>query len=93
MPNLFSFLRLCLIVVGDQAYHCCVVCKLNDGVGVIPGLQAKIKAVSRSIKKWSDEADAKLQDCFIITDSMTLRNTPHQSLALSISAPRTSFPQ
>ena len=27
----------CLIVVGDQAYHCCVDCKLNDGVGVVPG--------------------------------------------------------
>ena len=27
----------CLIVVGDQAYHCCVICKLNDGVGVVPG--------------------------------------------------------
>ncbi|KAK6327856.1 hypothetical protein J4Q44_G00035020, partial [Coregonus suidteri] len=27
----------CLIVVGDQAYHCCVVGKLNDGVGVVPG--------------------------------------------------------
>jgi hypothetical protein len=26
-----------LIVVGDQAYHCCVVSKLNDGVGVMPG--------------------------------------------------------
>ena len=25
----------CLIVVGDQAYHCCVVSKLNDGVGVV----------------------------------------------------------
>ena len=25
-----------LVVVGDQAYHCCV-CKLNDGVGVVPG--------------------------------------------------------
>ena len=24
----------CLIVDCDQAYHCCVVCKLNDGVGV-----------------------------------------------------------
>ena len=23
----------CLIVNGDQAYHCCAVCKLNDGVG------------------------------------------------------------
>ena len=26
-----------LIVVGDQAYHCCVIGKLNDGVGVVPG--------------------------------------------------------
>jgi hypothetical protein len=26
-----------LIVVSDQAYHCCVVSKLNDGVGVVPG--------------------------------------------------------
>ena len=26
-----------LIVVGDQAYHCCVIDKLNDGVGVLPG--------------------------------------------------------
>ena len=25
----------CLIVVGDQAYHRCVVNKLNDGVGVV----------------------------------------------------------
>jgi hypothetical protein len=24
-------------VVGDQAYHCCVIGKLNDGVGVVPG--------------------------------------------------------
>jgi hypothetical protein len=27
----------CYIVVGDQAYHCCVVSKLNDGVGVVLG--------------------------------------------------------
>ena len=27
----------CLIVVGDQAYHCCVISKLNDGVGVVVG--------------------------------------------------------
>ncbi|XP_036842874.1 CXXC-type zinc finger protein 1a [Oncorhynchus mykiss] len=25
----------CLIVVGDQAYHRCVVCKLNDDVGFV----------------------------------------------------------
>ena len=27
----------CLVIVGDQAYHCCVMGKLNDGVGVVPG--------------------------------------------------------
>ena len=27
----------CLVVVGDQAYHCCVIGKCNDGVGVVPG--------------------------------------------------------
>ena len=26
-----------LIVVGDQAYHRCVVSKLNDGIGVVLG--------------------------------------------------------
>ena len=35
----------CLIVVGDQAYHCCVVSKLNDGVGVVgeQGVQEETK--------------------------------------------------
>ena len=27
----------CLIVVGDPALHCCVISKLNDGVGVVRG--------------------------------------------------------
>ena len=27
----------CLFDVGDQAYHCCVISKLNDGVGVVFG--------------------------------------------------------
>jgi hypothetical protein len=26
-----------LFIFGDQAYHCCVVGKLNNGVGVVPG--------------------------------------------------------
>ena len=30
----------CLIIVGGLAYHCCVICKLNDVVGVMPGLQS-----------------------------------------------------
>jgi hypothetical protein len=28
---------VCLVVVGDQAYLCCVICKINDGVGFVPG--------------------------------------------------------
>ena len=28
----------CLVSVSDQAYRCCVIGKLNDGVGVVPGL-------------------------------------------------------
>ena len=27
----------CLIIVGDHAYHCCAISKLNDGVGVMLG--------------------------------------------------------
>ena len=27
----------CLVIVGYHAYHCCVISKLNDGVGVVPG--------------------------------------------------------
>ena len=26
-----------LVIVGHQAYHCCVIGNLNDGVGVVPG--------------------------------------------------------
>ena len=38
---------------------------------LIPAYKQKLKQgapVTRSIKKWSDEADAKLQDCFASTD-------------------------
>ena len=31
----------CLVVVGDQAYHCWVICKLNDGVGLVLGHAVK----------------------------------------------------
>ena len=27
----------CLVVASDHAYHCCVIGKMNDGVGVVPG--------------------------------------------------------
>jgi hypothetical protein len=66
---------------------------------LIPVYNQKLKQeapVTQSIKEWSDEADAKLQDCFAITDwniLMALRSTPHQSLASSISASMTSSPQ
>ena len=32
-----SYLPIGCLVVGDQAYHCCVVSKLNDGVGIMLG--------------------------------------------------------
>ena len=32
---------------------------------------------SESIKKWSDEADAKLQDCFAIIDWNMFRDSSH----------------
>jgi hypothetical protein len=35
--SLTSVSDLGLVVVGDQAYHCCVIGKLNDVVGVVPG--------------------------------------------------------
>ena len=45
---------------------------------LIPAYQQKLKqeaAVTRSIKKCSDEADAKLQDCFAITDWNMFRDS------------------
>jgi hypothetical protein len=41
----------------------------HNSILLIPAYKQKIKkeAVTRSIKKWSDEADAKLQDCFAST--------------------------
>ena len=75
----------------------------HNSILLIPASMQKLKQeapVTRSIKKWSDEADAKLQDCFAaqtVTCSgillMALRSTPHQSLASSISASMTSSPQ
>ena len=38
---------------------------------MIPAYKQKLKQevpVTRSIRKWSDDADAKLQDCFASTD-------------------------
>ena len=42
-----------------------------NSILLIPAYKLKLKQeapVTRSIKKWSDEADAKLQDSFAITD-------------------------
>ena len=43
----------------------------HNSILLIPAYKLKLKQeapVTRSIKTWSDEADAKLQDCFAITD-------------------------
>ena len=43
----------------------------HDSILLIPVQNKKLKLeapMTRSIKKWSDEADAKLQDCFASTD-------------------------
>ena len=50
---------------------------------LIPAYKQKLKQeapVTRSIRKWSDEADAKLQDWDSRIHPMALRSTPHQSL-------------
>ena len=43
----------CLIVVGVQAYHCCVVSKLNDGVGVVPG---RAVMSEQGVQAWTEHA-------------------------------------
>jgi hypothetical protein len=43
----------------------------HNSILLIPAYKQKLKQeapVIRSSKRWSDEADAKLQDCFAITD-------------------------
>ena len=43
----------------------------HNSILLIPAYKQKLKQearVTRAIKKWSDEADAKLQDCVAITD-------------------------
>jgi hypothetical protein len=60
----------------------------HNSILLILAYKQKLKQevpVTRSIRKWSDDADAKLQDCFASTDwnmfrilPMALRSTPHQ---------------
>ena len=74
----------------------------HNSILLIPAYKQKLKQeapVTRSIKKWSDEADANLQDCFAPQTricsgipAMKLRSTPPQSLASSIRASMTSSP-
>ena len=71
----------------------------NNYILLIPAYNQKLKQyvpVTCSIRKWSDDADPKLQDCFAAQTGicsgilpMALRSTPHLSLALSTSASRT----
>ena len=51
----------------------------HNSILPIPAYKQKLKQeapVTQSIKKWSDEADAKLQDCFAMTDWNMFRDSP-----------------
>ena len=75
----------------------------HNSILLIPDYKQKLKKgspVTSVNKKWSDEVDTKLQDSLASTDRnmfgilpMSLRSTPHQSLASSVSASMTSSPQ
>ena len=63
----------------------------HTSILLLPAYKQKLKQevpVMRSIRKWYDEADAMLQDCFASTDWKMF-----QSLATLISASTTSSPQ
>jgi hypothetical protein len=50
----------------------------HNSILLIPAYKQKLKQeapVMRSIKKWSEEADAKLQDCFASTDWNMFRDS------------------
>ena len=47
----------------------------HNYVLLIPAYKQKLKQVTRSIRKWSDDADATLQDCFAITDWNLFRDS------------------
>ena len=51
---------------------------VHNSILLISAYKQKLKQeapVTRSIKKWSDEADAKLQDCFAITEWNMFRDS------------------
>jgi hypothetical protein len=74
-----------------------------NSILLIPAYKLKLKqeaSVTRSIKKWSDEALLNYRTVLLTQTGicsgilpMALRSTPHQLLALSISASRKSPPQ
>ena len=50
----------------------------HDFILLIPCYEPKLKQevpVTRSVQKWSDDADATLQDCFASTDKNTFLNS------------------
>ena len=50
----------------------------HNSILLIPAYKRKLKQevpVTRSIRKWSDDADAKLQDCFASTDWNMFRDS------------------
>ena len=52
----------------------------HNSILLIPVYKLKLKQeapVTRSIKKWSDETDAKLQDCFASTDWNMFQDPPN----------------
>ncbi len=43
----------CLIIVGDQAYHRCVICKFYDDVGAVCGCTV---VCVQGVKEWAEDA-------------------------------------
>ena len=77
-----ELLRLSIPLQLANLNHNCIL--------LIPAYKQKLKqevAVTRSLRKWSEDADAKLQECFASTDwnmfpgilPMAFRSTPHQA--------------
>ena len=70
--NIFSHL------LTDKWINSLMSCPDHNYILLNPAYKQKLKQevpVTRSIKKWSDEADAKLQDCFDITDWNMFRDS------------------
>ena len=59
----------CFAIVGDQAYHCCVVSKLNDGVGVVPGhavvVEQGVQEGTEHSPLWSSSVEDQRGRCVV----------------------------